>query len=284
VAILRDLSELLFSSQKDHSPSVKARLNLIDALHAKVMVHYSAKQDASQGEADFDEHLKNLQVNLEESSGRWKAAAPQDDSERYSYHMEVAERAIKPFRVQFPGKGATVWETVELMADLECHPTLAQLSVLLYSLWVYWDGFQEDMEGPKNDFEAALDLNLAKLSYHVGVETSSIRHWGRRELTRTKKSAKAKKEKNDKRKAFIIAIYEHGEPIKPRTKFNKACDMLQSQFNDSRGKDEAPWGTIPENLEEMPTPCLSSIGRWLKEEGIFSRDFKQEGRYWIKHT
>ncbi len=45
MALLRDLSELLFSFQKDHSPSVKARLKLIDTLHAKVMVHYSAKQE-----------------------------------------------------------------------------------------------------------------------------------------------------------------------------------------------------------------------------------------------
>jgi len=199
MALLRDLSELLFSFQKEHSSSVKARLHLIDTLHTKVMVHYFAKQERSQGEPDFGEHLKELQVNLEELSGRWKAAVPQDDPERYSYFMEVLERAVGPFKGQCTSKGATAWETVELMADLEYHPTLAQLSVLLYTLWCYWDGFRDYMDDPKDDFEAALDLNLAKLAYHVGVETSSILHWGE------KKEAVARLNLNKKIRAMAQA-------------------------------------------------------------------------------
>jgi hypothetical protein len=67
------------------------------------------------------------------------------------------------------------------------------------------------------------------------------------------------------------------------TKFNKAYTIIREQFEDSRGK-EGPWGTIPKDPKKMPTPSLDSIKRWLIESGIRDRDFKLEGRYWIKQT
>lgn len=104
-----------------------------------------------------------------------------------------------------------------------------------------------------------------------------------RELTRTKKGTEAKRNKNAERKAFVIAIYEHGKDIVVGTRFNKACDVVEKQFEDSRGKG-GPWGTIPKDQKEMPTPSLDSIKRWLIEAGIRDRDFNLEERYWIKQT
>ncbi len=301
MALLRDLSEL-FPFQKDRSPFVKARLKLIDTLHAKVMVHYSAKQEPSRGELDFDEHLKNLQVNLEELSSHWKEAAPQDNFERLAYYSKglkavFPEKALGQVEAEghSPGPGAPIWMAAKFMAHLEYEPlnNLAYLAVMLYALWVYWASFRESKPNPfielsddeimpLGDFEAALDLSLAKLAYQVGVETSGIRHWGRREKTRTYIANKAKREKNE-RKAFIIAIYEHGKPIEVGTKFNAVCSIMQKQFKKWRGK-QGPWGTIPEDPKKMKTPSLDSIDRWLKEAGIHDRDFKREGRYWIKQT
>jgi hypothetical protein len=260
VAILSDLSELLFSFQKDHSPSVKARLNLIDTLHAKVMVHYSAKQEPSQSEPDFDKHLKHLQVTLEEFSGRWKAFTPLNDSERHSYFMEVAKRAVAPFEGQFPIKGASVWETIKLMADLEYHPTLAQLSMLLYTLWFYWDGFRDHTDDPNDDFEAALDLNLAKLAYHVGVETSSVRQWGRRELTRTKKSTATHKKKREREAKSIKQIFFKLN-FPPKTKIHRVAIMIQTELH--------------------PKPSLDTIKDILRFDPETKLFFTQNGRFWI---
>jgi len=131
--------------------------------------------------------------------------------------------------------------------------------------------------------DLCLLLSFSKLmgaSYEL-LTSYSVK--GQRELMRTKKGAEAKKEKHDERKRYVIAIYEHGEAIEDKTKFNKACDIVKKQFNKCRGKKKA-WGTIITDHNEMPTPSLDSIGRWLKEAGIRDRDFRQEGRYWIKQT
>jgi hypothetical protein len=101
-----------------------------------------------------------------------------------------------------------------------------------------------------------------------------------RELTRIKKTIKAKKDANDKRKIFVIAIYDHGENIEAGTKSSKVCTAIIDQFTYWRGK-EGYWGTIP---KDMPIPSRDSIKRWLKEAGILDRDFRREGSYWIKQT
>lgn len=131
--------------------------------------------------------------------------------------------------------------------------------------------------------EMALDLSLCKLIGNVKKLYAITSHKGERELTRTKKSTKAKKEDTDKRKGFVIAIYDHGKRIEAGTKFNRACTIIRKQFEDSRGS-KGPWGTIPMDPKEMPTPSLDSIKRWLIEAGIRDHDFKKEGRFWIKQT
>lgn len=90
----------------------------------------------------------------------------------------------------------------------------------------------------------------------------------------------AKKEKTNKTKGFVIAVYEHGLSIEPGTSFNKACNIIVKQFKDWQGK-EGVWGIIP---KEIRPPHKDSIKRWLKEERILERDFRQDGRYWIKQT
>ena len=131
--------------------------------------------------------------------------------------------------------------------------------------------------------EMALDLSLCKLIANLKNLYAITSQKGKRELTRTKKSAKAKKDENDKRKEFVIAIYEHGKAIEAGTKFYRAYTIVREQFEDSRGK-KGPWGIIPKEIEKMRTPSLDSIKRWLIEAGIRDRDFKLEESYWIKQT
>lgn len=155
-------------------------------------------------------------------------------------------------------------------------------------LWLYWEAcrryktyFASSLAGVP---EAGLDMALVKLSKNIGRWEFAAMFYASREVPRTKKGTKEKQDKNDKRKGFVIAIYEHGKPIEPGTKFNMACDMIQTQFDKSRGNDKAPWGLIPKDPNEMKTPSLDSIGRWLIEAGIRDRDFKKEGGFWIKQT
>jgi hypothetical protein len=131
--------------------------------------------------------------------------------------------------------------------------------------------------------EMALDLSLCKLIGNVKKLYAITSQKGERELARTKKSTKAKKDKTNERKGIVIAIYEHGKTIQTGTKFNRACAIIREQFEDSRGKEEV-WGKITKDQKKMPTPSLDSINRWLIEAGICDRDFKKEKRYWIRQT
>jgi hypothetical protein len=128
-----------------------------------------------------------------------------------------------------------------------------------------------------------LSLAFAKLLATVSkLETIAFMK-SERELMRIKKTTMAKSNKVEKAKEFVLALYEHGEKIKTRTSFNKASSIIKRQFQYWRGK-EGPWGTIPRDSKEMPTPSLDSIKRWLKKAGILHRDFIKEGRCWIKQT
>ena len=106
--------------------------------------------------------------------------------------------------------------------------------------------------------ETALDFSLCKLLVAVKTFCTITSLKGSRELTRTKTSTKAKKEQTDKRKGFIIAIYEHGKGIEAGTKFNKACTIIRKQFENSRGS-KGPWGTIPMDPKEIPTQSIDTI-------------------------
>ena len=129
-------------------------------------------------------------------------------------------------------------------------------------------------------FAKPLALAFGKLLAIVSkLETSSIMK-ADRELTRIKKTNKTKKDENDKRKSFVIAIYDHGENIEAGTKSSKVCTAIIDQFTYWSGK-EGYWGTIP---KDMPISSRNSIKRWLKEAGILDRDFRREGSYWIKQT
>ncbi|MBU4232262.1 MAG: hypothetical protein KKD99_05225 [Proteobacteria bacterium] len=153
-------------------------------------------------------------------------------------------------------------------------------------LFIWWE-LHSRSQNLLDDFIPLGDLlYLSSFSKLVGASyelLTSNTMKGERELKRTIKASKGKKEKTDKRKAFIIAIYEHGKTIEAGTKSNKAYTIIKNQFEDSRGKERL-WGTIPKDQKKMPTPNLDSIKRWLIEAGIHNRDFKKEGRYWIKQT
>jgi hypothetical protein len=128
--------------------------------------------------------------------------------------------------------------------------------------------------------ETALDLSLCKLIGSVKKLCAIAVQKGERELTRTKRTNKTRKDDKDKRKVFVIAIYDHGITIEAGTKLSRVCAAIKDQFNDWKGK-EGYWGTIP---KDMHIPSRDSIKRWLKEEGILDRDFMPKGSYWIKQT
>ena len=124
-------------------------------------------------------------------------------------------------------------------------------------LWVYWTGCRSSSPGCGNGLgvsEAWLDMALVKLAEKIGGWKLTAMFHGTRNLIRNIKSNRTNKEKNDKRKIFVGAIYEHGLRIEAGTKLNKACGIIRKQFEYSRGK-EGPWGTIPKD----PKRCLPRV-------------------------
>jgi hypothetical protein len=129
-------------------------------------------------------------------------------------------------------------------------------------------------------------LSFAKLMGAAYELFANYTMKGERELTRTKKSTKAKKEKSNKRKEFVIAIYEHGERIASGTRLSEAIKMLQRQFMKSKeselkkSKKERPkWGVIP---DDMKTPGRDSIIELFKADGILESDFEEKRGHWFK--
>jgi hypothetical protein len=98
-------------------------------------------------------------------------------------------------------------------------------------LWTYWETCRNSKPGSKNPFnasEAGLDMALVKLSKNIGRWEISAMFHGTRNVARTGKGNWTKKENTNKRKGFVIAIYEHGIAIAPGTKFNMACSIIEN--------------------------------------------------------
>jgi hypothetical protein len=212
--------------------------------------------------------------------------AYEGEKEFASFLWEDIFPGTKMFNIQFEKflLDPKVQKNLNLMASLQYTPPIQfrSVGVHLSELYAYYTKIIRDSE-PLSLVEVVLDYSLCKLMFMAGMFYEHSLNKGHRELKRTIKSTKKKKEKTDNRKVFIIAIYEHGKAIEAETKFNMACTIIRKQFEDSRGS-KGPWGTIPMDPKEMPTPSLDSIKRWLIEAGICDRDFKLEGRFWIKQT
>jgi hypothetical protein len=206
------------------------------------------------------------------------------DKEFASFLWEDIFPQTKMFNIQIEKflSDPKIREHLNSMASFQYTPPIQFRDVVIHlsALCAY---YIKNYEEPFGLAEVVLDYSFSKLMFMAGMFYEHSLNKGRRELKRTKISAEAKRTIEAKRKGFVIAIYEHGKVIEARTYFNKACDIVKGQFDDWRDK-EGPWGTIPKDKKEMRTPSLDSIGRWLKEAGIRDRDFKQEGRYWIKQT
>lgn len=159
-------------------------------------------------------------------------------------------------------------------------PQFREAIIHLYVLFVYYTKISKERLTLS---EFAFDYSFAKLMFIAGMFYEHSLYKGSREIRRTIKTNKTRQEQSANIKAFIIAIYEHGKKIEKGTKFNKACDFIQTQFEYCRGI-KCCWGTIPKDPRKMPTPSIDSIERCLKEDGIHKRDFRRKGRFWIKQT
>jgi len=124
--------------------------------------------------------------------------------------------------------------------------------------------------------EMILDLSLCKLIGAVNKLCAIAIQKGERELTRTKKSTKAKKEETDKRKGIVIAIYEHGQEIASGTKFSIVYQVIKDQFkyHQENPNKDCYLGVIP---KDMKPPHRDTLKRWFSKEGILKSGFYKRG-------
>lgn len=193
-----------FTLLKDVPPIIKAKVHLIEELHDRAMIHVGAVENASTASLDIDMYISLLSEKIEKITQKVKvrvAEIPDIDSSSRETNMEWIKVMGKP----------------EYEPDPDLHNILLMLSGLwtYWSNWPYsrvitlaesdfekgaplglaewmsykkgdstkedfYRGFIKAALHTESDFEAALDLSLAKLAHQVGVETANIRHWAKK--------------------------------------------------------------------------------------------------------
>lgn len=160
------------------------------------------------------------------------------------------------------------------MRRIDYEPPLDPDDKLIH-LKAMWEIYKTGIFYPPTIEDLCFDLSFTKLIADVHREIAVGITVGERELPRTKKSSSTKKTKVDTRKGIILAIYNHGNKIHPETNFSQVCNILERQFEESKGDKDKPWGEIP---KEMEFPSRDTLENWFKNEGIFARDFIKRGR------
>lgn len=158
---------------------------------------------------------------------------------------------------------------------------------LLIHLWTMHNLYKNILiSWPPSIADIYLDFSFATLLAKAHIRIGSEYAITERKEIPSRKSTKAKRVKAALWKSFVLAIYEHGEPIAPRTKLSKVIEILQRQFEQSRGDKEAKWGEIPVETDSkkggMKTPQRDSIVGLLKDKGIRNRDFEKLNGHWFK--
>jgi hypothetical protein len=224
------------------------------------------------GDIDYETFVKKLGVAMEREAPFGLLWAIKDFD---------AEKSLSETEGEKTSLGLTdIFEIFRLFLSAEYKPP-EEIAELVRHLGVLFMLYKADVDMQSYFITAHLSLVFGKLIAAVTKLNTISLIKGDRELKRIKRTTKAKKEESEKRKALVIAIYEHGEAIALGSKLHKVCTLIRKQFEESRGQ-ERPWGIISIDRNKLPTPSLDSIGRWLKEAGILNRDFKEEGKYWIK--
>jgi hypothetical protein len=159
-----------------------------------------------------------------------------------------------------------------------------ELSMHLWAMYRLYENIP--ISWPHAIEDISLDFSFAKLLARANLRIGSeFTHAERKEIA-SRGSTATKIEKAKKWKSYVLAIYEHGEPIAPKTKLSEAFETIRRQFDESKesalkqsGRAEPKWGVIPDSVKMGKRDTLKAL---FKTEGILERDFEKLGHYWLK--
>jgi hypothetical protein len=175
---------------------------------------------------------------------------------------------------------------------LEAGDKLIYLGKMLNALWFYWVihpearhiSFSESETKGKEigawaaDFEAALDLSLAKLALQIGIETSNIRYWKKKKEAAVRLNLSQKMKTNDN----VIDAFNRIPKNKGDT-FNLIVSRIYNYLIKNKKTRLNKNGQI--------SPGKKTIGRSLEANKLLMANcFKRENRgqkeriFYIGHT
>lgn len=241
--IFREGNLLPFITDKDRPPSIQAKLVLIEGIFDRALLYQLAKTRTRAGVPNFYEHLKNLMLNLKQSTKHMtiRPITPEQIQEyRNIHHLDNIHTQ----------ETDSLCIAIRQMAHPEFEPetNLITLAKMLILLWLFWSlypysrgvfgaddpesnlslaGVLDGVPPPAPSFERHLDHSLTKIALQVGIETANLRHWGeekegiaRRNLKRKAESTEREvrianafhdvsKKKGDFRNSIVERIYKH---------------------------------------------------------------------------
>jgi len=212
-SILRILYESFgedIPSYEEFSPLIKEKIHFIEDIYDEAYLHLMAKKALSSGVPDLDADLKAARQFVKEGTPGWLTTFPPQGAELIS-----AEKNEELWPLTLPG--------------YEPSPDLWHLAEKLIELWFYWN----DLVPPIPD-EDCLDLSLMKIAFKIGVETATIRDWGKKKEGIARRNLERKAKSMTKEVEILNAF--HAVPKKKGDFLNCIIDRIYNYLKKSVGK------------------------------------------------
>lgn len=163
----------------------------------------------------------------------------------------------------------------------------AEISEIIVHLWIMYNLYKNHLTlWPPTIQDMCLDFSFTKLITNAQRNIVILTAHAEREETRNLKTTETRRKNAELWKRFVLAIYEHGEPIALGTRRSGAIRTIRRQFEESKEsklkeskRGNPKWGVIP---DDMKIPSRDSIIELFKEESILERDFENKRGYWFK--
>lgn len=169
-------------------------------------------------------------------------------------------------------------EKLNSMASFQYTPPIQFRDVVIHlsALYAYYINIYE---GPLTLAEMSLDYSFSKLMFMCGMFYEHSLDKGRRDISRTKESTRAKRARSDEKKQWVEIIYFQSSKIKADMTLNGSAIVIEGEFKRLKKPDENGNIVIP---QDIVAPGIEQIKKFLKENPKIMREFTKSGRRYIK--
>jgi hypothetical protein len=192
---------------------IQDKIKFIEDLSDHVIVYKFAMKEGPLGNPDFDAYLNTISSRLQNSFKKLLDDDLLDELPQVTYFQFPIPKAVP--------------NLINSLVDLEYMSTLDMDDVVnkLHKLWLIWMFYsvhqflvrEENEEAIISavesgcptidpDYANALDLSLAKLAFHIGIETANIRNWGKNKEAAAKMNLKKKTQATIWEEAILTAF------------------------------------------------------------------------------